>query len=71
MSGEAIKPGMPFRSNLVEEDVFLFPFHSTIRTGEALLRKFNREGAFVENEWYRIPPSSEWLHRTKEFDFVG
>jgi hypothetical protein len=70
MSREVFKPGMAFRSTLVEEDVFLFAFRSTIINGDALFRRFNRVGGFVEHEWYRFPANSPFLTRAKEFDFV-
>ncbi len=69
MSRKVFKPGKAFRSSLVEEDVFLFAFHSTIRTEEALFRRFNRVGGFTENEWYRFPEHACFLTRAKEFDF--
>jgi hypothetical protein len=69
MSREVFKPGMAFRSTFVEEDVFLFAFHSTTRTGEALFRRFNRVGGFVETEWYRFKLNAEHLERAGGMDF--
>ena len=71
MSREDIKPGMAFRSAYVEGDIFLFAFPSSIIEGDGLYRRFNRAGAFIEPKWYRFPANSPFLHRAKEFDFVG
>ena len=38
---------------------------------EALFRKFKVTAAFIEKDWYRVPTSSQFLEREKEFDFFG
>lgn len=50
MPSETFKPGMAFRSALVEEDIFLFAFPSTITNGDGLFRRFNRVGGFIEQD---------------------
>ena len=71
MEPEALKAGLAFRFQLVAEDVFFFALPSTIIKSNGLYRRFNRAGAFIEPKWYRFPANSPFLHRAKEFDFVG
>ena len=70
MEPEELKAGMAFRSCLVEEDIFLFAFPCTIIKGDGLFRRFNRVGAFVENEWYRFHKNASHLQRVEDCDFV-
>ena len=71
MDPEPFKTGLAFRFQHVAEDVFSFAFPSTILKGDGLYRRFNMQGAFIEQGWYRFPANSRFLKRAKEFDLVG
>jgi len=48
MSEEDLQTDIAFRSSFVADDVFLFAFHCSIKEGEAVFRRFNRVGGFIE-----------------------
>ena len=69
MTGQPIQPGAAFRSRYVEEDVFIFTHPCSIKEGDGLFRRFNRHGAFIEQDWYRFKMDAPHLERVGEWDF--
>lgn len=70
MPREVFKPGMAFKLAFVKEDVFLFAFSSSLIEGDALYRRFNRVGGFIDPAWYRFSATAPCLTRAEEFDFL-
>lgn len=70
MDPDQYKPGMAFRFKPLPEGIYVYAFQSAVNEKEALFRKFNPAGLFIEPVWFRIPTSSQFITRAGEFDIV-
>lgn len=64
------QPGQAFRFRFLDEGIFLFGFPSTTQEGQALCRKFNTHGAFIEKAWFRVPLGPYFLERAQDYDMT-